>query len=69
MLYLLELHNHAMVIILRVLLIISYSISFNFANKFYHKYLAEGVFIETVWSIVPSFLLVALVIPSIKILY
>lgn len=34
-----------------------------------YKFISEGTLIETIWSIVPAILLIALVIPSIKILY
>lgn len=67
--YLVDLHNHAIVIILRVLVVISYSLLLRVSGQRYHKFLAEGVLIETIWSIIPTFLLIGLVVPSMKILY
>ena len=69
MFYLIDLHNFAIVIILRVLLLISYIISYSFFSSYYYKGFSEGTIIETIWSMVPAVLLVFLVIPSIKSLY
>nr|YP_010503019.1 cytochrome c oxidase subunit II [Thyreophagus entomophagus]UXD78881.1 cytochrome c oxidase subunit II [Thyreophagus entomophagus] len=63
------LHDHVMTIMFSVLIFISY-ITFYvlFTTKFY-KFLSEGTFVETIWSMVPAFLLIILVLPSMKVLY
>jgi cytochrome c oxidase subunit 2 len=53
----------------RVIILIIYIIFYMLINLKYYKFLSEGTFIETVWSIVPAFLLIILVFPSIKVLY
>ena len=63
------LHDHIMVIILRVFILISYIMVYLFFRKKFYKFLSEGTFIETIWSIIPAFLLIVLVLPSIKVLY
>ena len=62
-------HDHVVVVISGVIVLISYIFLYLLLNKKYYKNLSEGTFIETVWSIVPAFLLIILVIPSIKVLY
>ncbi len=63
------LHDHIMIIMLRVIILISYILLFTMFNSFSYKYLSEGTLIETVWSVVPAFVLIFLVVPSIKVLY
>ena len=63
------LHDHVITIILRVIIFITYIICYLLINSSYYKFLSEGTFIETVWSIIPAFLLIILVLPSIKVLY
>lgn len=66
---LIKFHDHAIIIIIGVIVLISYIIFFVLLNKNYYKFLSEGTLIEIIWSIVPTFLLVVLVIPSMKVLY
>lgn len=63
------LHDHVITIIFRVIVLISYIITYLLVNTKFYKYLSEGTLIETIWSIVPAFLLVILVVPSMKVLY
>lgn len=63
------LHDYVITIMLRVIILISYIMCYLIFNSKYYKFLSEGTFIETVWSMVPAFLLVILVLPSIKVLY
>nr|AMB18830.1 cytochrome c oxidase subunit II [Myocoptes musculinus] len=62
-------HDHTMVIMLGVLVLICYMFFFLFLNFKFYKNLSEGTFIEIIWSVVPAFLLIVLVIPSMKVLY
>ena len=63
------LHDHVITIIFRVTILITYIIFYLLFNTKYYKFLSEGTFIETIWSMVPALLLVILVLPSIKVLY
>lgn len=56
-------------IILLVIFLVSYIMIFLATSSIYYKFLSEGTLIETIWSIVPAFLLLILVVPSIKVLY
>ena len=63
------LHDHVMTIIFSVIILITYIMVYIMVNTKYYKFLSEGTFIETIWSIIPALLLVILVLPSIKVLY
>jgi len=63
------LHDYVMVIILRVIVLITYIVIYLLFGFYYYKFLSEGTFIETIWSLVPAFLLILLLLPSIKVLY
>lgn len=63
------LHDHVIIIIVRVIILISYVITYMLVSKHSYKFLSEGTLIETIWSIVPAGLLIVLVVPSIKVLY
>nr|YP_009306840.1 cytochrome c oxidase subunit II [Histiostoma blomquisti]AOR08472.1 cytochrome c oxidase subunit II [Histiostoma blomquisti] len=63
------LHDYIMVILLLVILLVFYVMVLLVSSSIFYKYLVEGTLIETIWSIIPSFLLVVLVVPSMKALY
>lgn len=63
------LHDHILVIILLVLLFITYIFIYLLTVKQFYKNLSENTFIETVWSIIPTFLIVVLAVPSIRVLF
>lgn len=63
------LHDHVMTIMFRVIILITYVIYYLLVNTKYYKLFSEGTFIETIWSLVPAFLLVVLVLPSMRVLY
>jgi cytochrome c oxidase subunit 2 len=58
-----------MIIMFSIIILISYVIGYLIFNSKYYKFLSEGTLIETIWSMVPAFLLIVLVLPSIKVLY
>lgn len=64
-----SLHDHVITIMFSVIIFISYIIIYLFFVSSYYKFLSEGTFIETIWSMIPAFLLIILVLPSIKVLY
>lgn len=63
------LHDHVITIMFRVIILITYIMVYLLVNTKYYKFLSEGTFIETIWSMVPAFLLIILVLPSMKVLY
>nr|AQZ24957.1 cytochrome oxidase subunit 2 [Ardeacarus ardeae] len=69
MVELVSFYDYVMVLMTGIIFLILYIMTYMMTSKFYYKSLSEGTFIEVVWSVVPVFLLVVLVLPSIKILY
>lgn len=63
------LHDHIIIVILVVIVFIAYLITYLLLFKGFYKFFSEGTIVETIWSIIPSFLLIVLVLPSIQILY
>nr|YP_010610800.1 cytochrome c oxidase subunit II [Stenatkina angustata]WAP91621.1 cytochrome c oxidase subunit II [Stenatkina angustata] len=62
-------HDHTMMIILMITMIVSYMMISLMLNKFINRLLLEGQFIELVWTILPAFMLIFIALPSLKILY
>lgn len=62
-------HDHVVVVISGIIILIIYIMLYILNTVKFYKNLSEGTLIETVWSIVPAFLLIILVIPSMKVLY
>lgn len=69
MMELIRFHDHAIMVMIGIIVLISYIMFYLIFSKAYYKNLSEGTIIETVWSIVPAFLLIILVLPSMKVLY
>lgn len=63
------LHDHVIIIIIVVVIFISYLLLVLLLNNSFYKFFSESTLVETIWSIVPAFLLMVLVLPSIQILY
>nr|UAM92217.1 cytochrome c oxidase subunit 2 [Branchinecta gaini] len=62
-------HDHALLIITLVTSIVGFFMLSLFFNKFVHRYLLDGQTIETVWTVLPAFILIAIALPSIRLLY
>nr|YP_009251327.1 cytochrome c oxidase subunit II [Pyrearinus termitilluminans]AIQ80124.1 cytochrome c oxidase subunit II [Pyrearinus termitilluminans] len=62
-------HDHAMMILVMITLIVSYVMTLLFNNKFTHRFLLEGQTIELIWTIAPAVTLVFIALPSLRLLY
>nr|AWC08287.1 cytochrome oxidase subunit II [Ctenocephalides felis]AYA72045.1 cytochrome c oxidase subunit II [Ctenocephalides felis felis]AYA72091.1 cytochrome c oxidase subunit II [Ctenocephalides felis felis] len=62
-------HNHSMLIILLITILVSYIMSSLFYNKLYNRYLLESQNIEIIWTILPAFMLIFIALPSLRLLY
>nr|YP_010610839.1 cytochrome c oxidase subunit II [Erragonalia choui]WAP91660.1 cytochrome c oxidase subunit II [Erragonalia choui] len=62
-------HDHTMMIIIMITIIVSYMMISMMMNKFINRLLLEGQMIELIWTILPAFLLVFIALPSLRILY
>lgn len=63
------LHDHIIVIIIMIIVLVTYIMILLIVSLSFYKFFSEGTYIETIWSVVPAFLLIVLVVPSIKVLY
>nr|AIS86043.1 cytochrome oxidase subunit II [Duchailluia sp. MD-2014] len=62
-------HDHALMIITMILMVVSYMMIMMVFNKYINRYLLEGQMIELAWTIAPAIILVFIAIPSLRLLY
>nr|YP_010561791.1 cytochrome c oxidase subunit 2 [Ammothea clausi]UYX57738.1 cytochrome c oxidase subunit 2 [Ammothea clausi] len=62
-------HDHTMMILIMITLFILYFMIMSMTNKNTNKYLMENQQIETIWTMMPAFILILITIPSLRILY
>lgn len=62
-------HDHALVILVLVTSVVTYTFIILIVNKFSSRILIEAQQIETVWTILPAVTLVFLAVPSLHLLY
>uniref|UniRef100_A0AAU6PC17 Cytochrome c oxidase subunit 2 n=1 Tax=Tituria planata TaxID=3133672 RepID=A0AAU6PC17_9HEMI len=62
-------HDHVMMVIIFITLIVFYMMFSLFLSSYSNRNLLEGQFIEFVWTIIPAFMLVFIALPSLRILY
>nr|YP_010177772.1 cytochrome c oxidase subunit II [Ripeacma umbellata]QST15502.1 cytochrome c oxidase subunit II [Ripeacma umbellata] len=62
-------HDHTLVILLMITILVGY-IMFNlFFNKYINRFLLEGQMIELIWTILPAITLIFIALPSLRLLY
>nr|YP_009917421.1 cytochrome c oxidase subunit II [Nabis ferus]QLF99788.1 cytochrome c oxidase subunit 2 [Nabis ferus] len=62
-------HDHTMMILLMITVLVTYMMMSLFSNKYINRTLLEGQTIELVWTIMPAITLVFIALPSLRILY
>nr|UYS78247.1 cytochrome c oxidase subunit II [Episymploce sp. 2 ZQW-2021a] len=62
-------HDHALMIILMILAVVSYMMILLVNNKFINRLLLEGQMIEVAWTIAPAIILIFIALPSLRLLY
>nr|YP_008993144.1 cytochrome c oxidase subunit II [Vestalis melania]AFM83564.1 cytochrome c oxidase subunit II [Vestalis melania] len=62
-------HNHTMMILLIITVMVSYIMMSMFWNSQINRNLLDGQKIETAWTILPVFVLMAIAMPSLRLLY
>nr|WCQ78444.1 cytochrome c oxidase subunit II [Agriotes sp. GTI-106] len=62
-------HDHAMMILVMITLIVSYIMAMLFTNKYINRFLLEGQTIELIWTIAPAVTLIFIALPSLRLLY
>nr|ABM53835.1 cytochrome oxidase subunit II [Nyctibora sp. 1 DJGI-2006] len=62
-------HDHTLMIIMMILIVVSYMLIMLIKNKFTNRFLLEGQIIEVAWTIAPAIILIFIAIPSLRLLY
>nr|QPN54156.1 cytochrome c oxidase subunit II [Holotrichia sp. NS-2020] len=62
-------HNHALLILLMITVLVGYLMSTLFFNSYNYRFLLEGQMIEIIWTILPAITLVFIALPSLRLLY
>lgn len=62
-------HDHTIIILILITIIVGYLIISLFFNKFSYRFLLEGQLIELIWTILPAIILLFIALPSLRILY
>nr|APX40709.1 cytochrome c oxidase subunit 2 [Cryptocephalus bipunctatus] len=62
-------HDHALMILIIITVIVGQLLINIYFNKFLHRYLLEGQLIEIIWTILPAITLIFIAIPSLRLIY
>nr|AND96540.1 cytochrome c oxidase subunit 2 [Caccobius nigritulus] len=62
-------HNHTLLILLMITVMVGYLMSTLFFNNFNYRYLLENQMIEIIWTIMPAITLIFIALPSLQLLY
>nr|ARH54971.1 cytochrome c oxidase subunit 2 [Cybister lateralimarginalis] len=62
-------HDHTLMILTMITILVGYLMSSLFFNKYINRYLLEGQTIEVIWTILPAIILVFIALPSLRLLY
>jgi cytochrome c oxidase subunit 2 len=62
-------HDHALIILTIITVLVLYIIIILLFNKFTNRYLLSGQIIEIIWTILPAVVLIFIAIPSLRLLY
>lgn len=62
-------HDHVLIIITIITVLVGYLITSLIFNKFTNRYLLSGQTIEVIWTILPAFTLIFIALPSLRLLY
>nr|QWL17536.1 cytochrome c oxidase subunit II [Periacma orthiodes] len=62
-------HDHTLVILLMITILVGYIMMNLFFNKYINRFLLEGQMIELIWTILPAITLIFIALPSLRLLY
>nr|WCH62804.1 cytochrome c oxidase subunit II [Dromaeolus sp. ZM-2022] len=62
-------HDHVMMILLMITILVGYMLISLIFNSLTHRYLLEGQTIELIWTILPAITLIFIALPSLQLLY
>nr|UCS09564.1 cytochrome c oxidase subunit II [Graphium confucius] len=62
-------HDHTLIILIMITILVSYLMMSLFFNKYINRFLLEGQMIELIWTITPAITLIFIALPSLRLLY
>jgi cytochrome c oxidase subunit 2 len=62
-------HDHTLLILIIITILVGYIIFILFFNSYTNRYLLHGQIIEIIWTILPAVILIFIAIPSLRLLY
>nr|YP_010580368.1 cytochrome c oxidase subunit II [Lema decempunctata]UZS91159.1 cytochrome c oxidase subunit II [Lema decempunctata] len=62
-------HDHTLLILTIITILVGQLLMMLFFNKLQHRYLLEGQTIEIIWTIMPAIILIFIAIPSLRLIY
>nr|QRW36321.1 cytochrome c oxidase subunit 2 [Hydroporus despectus] len=62
-------HDHTLMILTMITLLVGYLMFSLFFNKYINRFLLEGQTIEVIWTILPAIILIFIALPSLRLLY
>nr|WCL18773.1 cytochrome c oxidase subunit 2 [Phthiridium sp. A GC-2023a] len=62
-------HDHTMLILSMITMLVLYFMLILFINKLINRFLFHGQMIEIIWTLIPSFILLFIALPSLRLLY
>nr|YP_010414560.1 cytochrome c oxidase subunit II [Distoleon nigricans]URT60726.1 cytochrome c oxidase subunit 2 [Distoleon nigricans] len=62
-------HDHTLLILMMITVLVGYLMSTLFFNKLINRFLLEGQTIEVIWTILPAITLIFIALPSLRLLY
>nr|YP_009242836.1 cytochrome c oxidase subunit II [Lerema accius]AMQ67232.1 cytochrome c oxidase subunit II [Lerema accius] len=62
-------HDHTLIILIMITILVSYMMMSLFFNKYINRFLLEQQMIEMIWTILPAITLIFIALPSLRLLY
>nr|ALO77529.1 cytochrome c oxidase subunit 2 [Ciidae sp. GENSP01] len=62
-------HDHTLLILIMITILVGQMMSTLTNNKFTHRFLLEGQLIEVIWTILPAITLIFIALPSLRLIY
>nr|YP_009182729.1 cytochrome c oxidase subunit II [Heteropterus morpheus]AHH34380.1 cytochrome c oxidase subunit II [Heteropterus morpheus] len=62
-------HDHTLIILMMITILVSYLLMSLFFNKYINRFLLEQQMIELIWTILPAITLIFIALPSLRLLY
>nr|YP_010535002.1 cytochrome c oxidase subunit II [Meloe proscarabaeus]UYA96969.1 cytochrome c oxidase subunit II [Meloe proscarabaeus] len=62
-------HDHTLLVLTIITILVGQLMISLFFNKFVHRYLLEGQLIEVIWTVLPAITLIFIALPSLRLIY